>query len=223
MLKFFFSDLVMATERILKPSKWFSNKGLRLSLHRRRSRSSSSNSSSLSSDPITPRSPTPSSIVLCTTPQSTNNGTEEGLIREVFGHFDGAGDGKISAYELRSYFGSIGEHMSHEEAEGVIHDLDTDGDNLLDFNDFMKLMKKGELGGRGCGGDDEDLRKAFEMFVWDEKEGCGNSCITPKGLQRMLHRLGDERSYDECVVMIDAFDTDHNGVLDFNEFHQMMA
>jgi Ca2+-binding EF-hand superfamily protein len=24
-------------------------------------------------------------------------------------------------------------------------------------------------------------------------------------------------------VMIDAFDIDHNGVLDFNEFHQMMV
>jgi calcium-binding protein CML len=57
------------------------------------------------------------------------------------------------------------------------------------------------------------------MFVWEEKE----DCITPKGLQRMLQRLGDDRSYEECVVMIDAFDIDHNGVLDFNEFHQMMV
>jgi calcium-binding protein CML len=39
----------------------------------------------------------------------------------------------------------------------------------------------------------------------------------------MLQRLGDDRSYEECVVMIDAFDIDHNGVLDFNEFHQMMV
>ena len=140
-------------------------------------------------------------------------------MREVFNHFDGDGDGKISAYELRSYFGSIGEHMSHEEAEGVIHDLDSDGDNLLDFQDFTKLMKSDQ--GRDGGGD-EDLRKAFEMFVW-EKEGSGSGCITPKGLQMMLHRLGDNKSYDECVAMIDAFDIDHNGVLDFNEFHQMMA
>ncbi|KAJ1436589.1 EF-Hand 1, calcium-binding site [Sesbania bispinosa] len=187
----------MATERILKPSKWFSNKGLRLSLHRRKSRSSNSSSSS-------PRSP----MSLCTTPKNINNNGGEGDdgLREVFHHFDRDRDGKISAYELRSYFGSIGEYMSHEEAEGVIHDLDADGDNLLDFNDFMKLMK-----GEGCrqfNDTDEDLRKAFEMFVW-EKEGGG--CITPKGLQRMLNRLGDDKSYDECVAMIDAFDTDHNG------------
>ncbi|KAK7359949.1 hypothetical protein VNO77_01918 [Canavalia gladiata] len=191
----------MATEKILKPSKWFSNKSLRLNLHRRGSRSSNSSSSS-------PRSP----MSTCTTPKNNNNnGLENGFV-EVFRHFDCDGDGKISAYELRSYFGSIGEHMSHEEAEGVIHDLDSDGDNMLDFNDFSKLMKRE--------GGDDDLRKAFEMFVW-EKEGCG--CITPMGLQRMLHRLGDDKSYDECVAMIDAFDIDHNGVLDFNEFHQMMV
>ncbi|KAK7262824.1 hypothetical protein RJT34_30405 [Clitoria ternatea] len=197
----------MATEKILKPSKWFSNKTLRLSLTRRKSRSFNSSSSS-------PRSP----MSMCTTPNNSNG--ENGLI-EVFRHFDCDGDGKISAYELRSYFGSIGEHMSHEDAEGVIHDLDTDGDNLLDFKDFTKMMKR-EVRNSGDSDHhvDEDLRKAFEMFVW-EKEGCG--CITPKGLQRMLNRLGDDKSYDECVAMIDAFDIDHNGVLDFNEFHQMMA
>lgn len=115
--------------------------------------------------------------------------------------------------------------MTHEDAERVIRDLDTDGDNLLDFNDFTKMMR----GVVGCGDVDEDLRKAFDMFVW-EKEGSGSGsgsgsggCITPKGLQRMLHRLGDNKSYDECVAMIGAFDIDHNGVLDFNEFHQMMA
>lgn len=196
----------MASEIIPKPSKWFSNKGLKLSFHRKRSSRSSNSNSSLSS----PRSPI--------SPKNINNfGDEEGF-REVFRYFDEDGDGKISAYELRSYFGSIGEHMSHEEAEGVINYLDTDGDNLLDFNDFNKLMK-GE--GRDSGDDNNgDLRKAFEMFVL-EKDGC--ECITPKGLQRMLHRLGDQKSYDECVAMIDAFDIDHNGVLDFNEFHQMMA
>lgn len=132
---------------------------------------------------------------------------------EVFRHFDADGDGKISAYELRSYMGSIGEHLSLEDAQGVISDLDSDGDNLLDFQDFTRMMN------RGGGDHHDDMRKAFEMFVWDK----GSACITPKGLQRMLQRLGDYKSYDECVAMIHAFDIDHNGVLDFNEFHQMMA
>lgn len=132
----------------------------------------------------------------------------------MFRRFDGNGDGKISANELRSYFGSIGEKLTHQEAEVVIHDLDSDGDDLLDVGDFMKLMKREE-----DGGEEEDLKKAFEMFEWEK----GSGCITPKGLQRMLHRLGDDKSYDDCVSMINAFDVDRNGVLDFNEFLQMMA
>ncbi|KAI4314889.1 hypothetical protein L6164_027752 [Bauhinia variegata] len=191
----------MAEEKILKPSKWFSNKSLRLSLHRRRSRSRSrSSNSTLGSDPVSPCTP--------------KYGCREEELREVFRHFDGNGDGKISALELRTYFGSIGECLSQEEAQGVIHDLDSDGDNLLDFEDFTRLMKRE-------GSEDDDLRKAFEMFVWEKDTA--SACITPKGLQHMLHRLGDDKSYDECVAMIDAFDVDHNGVLDFNEFHQMMA
>ncbi|KAK7307569.1 hypothetical protein VNO77_40760 [Canavalia gladiata] len=190
----------MASNRILKPLKWFSNKNLSLSLNRRRSRSSNSSLSS-------PRSPISSYSTL----KSIN---KEDEFREVFRYFDGDGDGKISAFELRSYFGSIGEYLSHEEAQGLILDLDSDGDNLLDFQDFTKLMNS-EDHRNG----DEDLREAFEMFVWEK----GSDCITPKGLQQMLRKLGDEKSYDECVAMIDVFDIDRNGVLDFNEFHQMMA
>ncbi|XP_008241615.1 PREDICTED: probable calcium-binding protein CML41 [Prunus mume] len=182
---------------ISKPSKWFSNKSLKLSFPGRRSSKSS---------PKSPLSPTSAPVG----PISPRWTSREDELREVFRYFDGDGDGKISASELRAYFGSIGEYMSHEEAEAVIKDLDADGDSLLDFEDFLQLM------GRG-GGDDEDLKKAFEMFELEK------GVITPRSLQRMLHRLGDSKSYHECVTMIQVFDTDGNGVVDFNEFHRMMA
>ncbi|VVA09655.1 PREDICTED: calcium-binding [Prunus dulcis] len=182
---------------ISKPSKWFSNKSLKLSFPGRRSSKSS---------PKSPLSPTSAPVG----PISPRWTSREDELREVFRYFDGDGDGKISASELRAYFGSIGEYMSHEEAEAVIKDLDADGDSLLDFEDFLQLMSRG-------GGDDEDLKKAFEMFELEK------GVITPRSLQRMLHRLGDTKSYNECVTMIQVFDTDGNGVVDFNEFHRMMA
>ncbi|XP_030529677.1 probable calcium-binding protein CML41 [Rhodamnia argentea] len=178
-----------------KPFKWL-NKSLRLTFPRR-----SSHSKSSSSNLSTPSSPT-----------STSTDREHEL-REVFRRFDADGDGKISALELRAYFASIGEYMSHEEARSVVGELDTDGDCLIDFGDFLKLMKM------DSGGDDSDLRRAFEMFE-DEK---GSGSITPKGLQAMLRRLGDAKSYEECEDMIRVYDIDGNGVLDFQEFHQMMA
>ncbi|KAH7520079.1 probable calcium-binding protein CML41 [Ziziphus jujuba] len=183
--------------RVSKSSKWFANKSLKLSFNGRRGSKPSSTISSPAS-PLSPR-----------TPRINSGSGEDYQLRQVFSYFDGNGDGKVSALELRSYFGSVGEYMSHEEAQEVINDLDEDGDDLIDFKDFLKLMKKDA--------EEEDLRKAFEMFELEK------GCITPKSLQRMLCRLGDAKSYDECVAMIQAFDTDGNGVVDFNEFHQMMV
>ena len=194
----------MAPDRDQKASKWFANKSVRLSLDCRGAKSVSTLDSVRS-----PRSPMSSSR----TPKLTS---KEDELKEVFRYFDGDGDGKISALELRAYFGSIGEYMSHEEAQVVIADLDSDGDNLLDLEDFLKLMKR-ETGGEK--GDDQDLKKAFEMFEMEK----GSGRITPTSLQRMLHRLGDPKSFDECAAMIRVYDIDGNGVLDFNEFHQMMT
>lgn len=195
---------------VSKPSnsKWFcSNKSHRLSLHLRRSKSKSSSSSTTTATTLN----SPNSSLSPCEPKKIK---KEDELKKVFHHFDGDGDGKISALELRAYFGSIGEYMSYEEARAAIDDLDTDGDSLLDFQDFTRMMIKGDQGD----GDDGDLKKAFEMFELEKK-----GCITPKGLQRMLNRLGDSKSFDECVAMIQAFDTDGNGVLDYHEFSQMMA
>ncbi|CAN4093647.1 unnamed protein product [Withania somnifera] len=176
-------------------------KNLRVILPRLRSKSSSSSES----NPRTPKSP-------CI---SRRNSSREDEFREVFRHFDTDNDGKISAFELRAYFGSIGEYMSHEDAQKIVDELDTDGDSFIDFEDFKKLLVQKE----GTTEDDESLKSAFEMY--EVEKGCGR--ITPKSLQRVLSRLGDPKSYDECVTMIQFYDTDGNGELDYHEFRQMMT
>lgn len=184
----------MEPERIPKSFGCFPHRSLRTTLQRCKSLKSSSKSSR----------------------RRKTSATREEELKEVFRHFDGDSDGKISAVELRAYFASIGEYMSHEEARGVIEDLDADGDNLMDFGDFLRLMKKE---GKGDGDGDEDIKAAFEMFEF----GKGSGRITSKSLQRVLSRFGDEKSQDECEAMIRAYDADGNGELDFHEFSQMMA
>jgi calcium-binding protein CML len=53
-----------------------------------------------------------------------------------------------------------------------------------------------------------------------EMDGCGY--ITPKSLRRMLSRLGESKSVDECTTMIAQFDLNGDGVLNFDEFRTMM-
>ncbi|GFY86137.1 calmodulin-like 41 [Actinidia rufa] len=134
--------------------------------------------------------------------------------RQVFHYFDTDGNGKLSSDELQAYFESVGESMSSDEARRAIMEFDKDGDEVLVFGEFVELMERGDHEER-----DEDLRRAFEMF--EVEKGCG--CITPKGLQQVLKRLGDAKSREECKAMIRAFDLDGNGVLDFNEFNKMMT
>lgn len=184
---------------IAKPTKW-----LRRLLSKSKSKSSS---------PSLPPAPPPT--VLTVAPTDNTKEEEEELIQEVFGRFDSDGDGKISTEELIAHLASIGEKISREEAQRVIKEFDENGDNLLEFKDFVKLIDEGD---NNEGGYDDIIKSAFEMYEVDK--GCG--CITPVGLQRMLSRLGDVKSYEDCAAMIRAFDLDGNGVLDFHEFQQMM-
>lgn len=154
---------------------------------------------------------TPNSPLSITPPRNT---LREEELREVFRRFDCDCDGKISPAELRSYFGSVGEYMSFEDAQGIINHLDTDKDNLLDFQDFLRLMEN-----NGGGHREEDLRAAFGVFEWEK----GSGRITAKSLQRVLGQLGDPKTYDECVAMIRVFDSDGKGEIGYEEFQQMMT
>lgn len=131
----------------------------------------------------------------------------------VFNHLDNNGDGKISPSELHQCVETIGGELSLAEAETAVEILDTDGDGLLGFDDFVKFVE---------GGDEEekvkDLKEAFQMY---EMDGCG--CITPKSLKRMLSRLGQSTTTDQCQKMIAHFDLNGDGVLNFDEFKIMMS
>ncbi|GAV65795.1 EF_hand_5 domain-containing protein, partial [Cephalotus follicularis] len=132
-------------------------------------------------------------------------------LQRVFNYFDGNGDGRISAAELQSCVRTVGGELSMEEAEAAIKSSDLNGDGLLDWHEFQKLMETSS----GC--EEEELRGAFELF---DMEASG--CITPVSLKRMLSRLGESRSIKDCKAMIRAFDLNGDGVLTFDEFAIMM-
>ncbi|XP_042419550.1 putative calcium-binding protein CML19 [Zingiber officinale] len=185
----------MASVVASKASKWFSLKRSKLRL-------------------FVPHLPSSPVAVPCS-PSSSRDRTSE--LWEVFKHFDRDRDGRVSYAELRASFDLLGEEMPAAAAQAVIADLDSDGDQLLDFEDFVRLVE-GE-GEKIEIKDDEELKKVFEMF--EVVKGSGR--ITPRGLKTMLSRLGDERSIKECKTMIGAYDLDGDGELNFHEFYQMMT
>ncbi|KAL4361155.1 hypothetical protein GQ457_04G015180 [Hibiscus cannabinus] len=131
----------------------------------------------------------------------------------VLRYFDGDGDGKVSASELSHRLGQMGGKLVLNEALVAVEALDSNGDGLLDLQDLINLMDEDN-------GEEDKLRDLREAFGMYEEDGCG--FITPKGLKKMLSKLGESKSIDDCKLMIKHFDLNGDGVLSFEEFRVMM-
>lgn len=132
----------------------------------------------------------------------------------VFKQLDEDGDGKVSPRELQQCVESLGGHVSLEETETAVTLIDSDGDGLLSLEDLVSLME----GGVGYEQKLAELKEVFKMFQEEEA-----GCINAKSLKRMLSRLGESKSLDQCKKMIAHFDLNHDGVLSFDEFKAMMS
>lgn len=136
-------------------------------------------------------------------------------LERVFIYFDENGDGKISPSELMNRVGLMGKEMVLEEAEEAVQSVDRDGDGLLDMEEFVELMEGGSM---RC--EEEKVKELREAFCMYDVENCG--FIRPKDLKRMLGKLGQSKTVDECRKMIAFYDLDGDGVLSFEEFRVMM-
>ena len=135
----------------------------------------------------------------------------------IFKRLDEDGDGKLSPSELRRCMETIGEELLSEEAQELVESMDSDGDGLLGLEEFVGWMER-EIKLRDHEERKmEELREAFRMYVME-----GIECVTPKSLKRMLSRLGESTSLEDCCVMIGEFDVNGDGVLSFDEFKLMM-
>ncbi|KAJ6754441.1 EF HAND CALCIUM-BINDING FAMILY PROTEIN [Salix purpurea] len=119
----------------------------------------------------------------------------------VFSHFDENGDGRISPSELQQCVRKMGGELSAMDAETTIKFLDLDEDGSVKLEDFVKFVEGGEEEER-----EKDLKEAFKMYEMEE-----SCCITPKSLKRMLSRLGESKTIDECRIMISHFDLNGDG------------
>ena len=59
---------------------------------------------------------------------------------EVFRIFDKNDDQLVDATDLRIIFQELGEEITDRECQIMIDEHDTNGDNMLDFNEFVALM-----------------------------------------------------------------------------------
>ena len=138
--------------------------------------------------------------------------------KQVFKIIDTNGDGKISTFELSEVLLCLGYEKSaaFKEAEGMVRDMDCNGDGLIDLDEFMDVI---DTSRKPMVEEEEDnLMDAFLIFDIDK-----NGLISPKELQQVLVNLGyDKCSLEECRRMIKGVDKDGDGFVDFEDFQSMM-
>ncbi|XP_007019238.2 PREDICTED: probable calcium-binding protein CML44 [Theobroma cacao] len=150
-------------------------------------------------------------------------------LQRIFEKLDKNGDGLVSLEELNWLLVRIGVQFSLEELGSFV------GKPCLDFNEFlffydsisnqnddgknMEPAGSGEEDGLIQADEDSDLVKAFKVFDLN-----GDGFISCEELQSVLVRLGlwDESSGKDCRNMICFYDTNLDGMVDFEEFKNMM-
>ncbi|KAJ4831055.1 hypothetical protein Tsubulata_001796 [Turnera subulata] len=145
-------------------------------------------------------------------------------LKSVFATFDKNGDGFITKQELRESLKNIGIFLSEKEVEDMVVKVDSNGDGLIDLDEFCILYKAvagdddiGEHQEDGAG--EGDLKEAFDVFDRD-KDGL----ISVEELGSVLSSLGlkEGRKFEDLKEMIRKVDMDGDGMVNFDEFKRMM-
>lgn len=123
--------------------------------------------------------------------------------------------GTITLAELKEVMKSLGQNPTEKELTQMIKSVDDNGDNEIDFEEFLILMSSKKPSSNDP---DKELRDAFAVFDAD-----GSGSISRTELKKLMKNLGQTLSDAELDAMMDEVDTDGNGEIDFNEFKSMMV
>lgn len=128
--------------------------------------------------------------------------------------FDIDGDGTITIKELKEVMRSLGQNPTKDELKAMISSVDDNGDNEIDFEEFLILMSSKRSNSNDP---DKELRDAFAVFDAD-----GSGTISRNELKKLMKSLGQTLSDAELSAMMDEVDSDKSGEIDFAEFKAMM-
>ncbi|KAL8481937.1 hypothetical protein ACS0TY_028180 [Phlomoides rotata] len=138
-------------------------------------------------------------------------------LHKIFKNLDKNNKGHVSTPELHHLLDKIGIRTTLEELEKFVGRKSLD---CIDFVFFYEAMIKARIAEEDEDDVEKDLLKAFKVF---DLNGDGYICCDE--LQSVLSRLGlwEKRNGLDCKEMIGVYDENSDGVLDFQEFKNMMS
>ena len=132
--------------------------------------------------------------------------------RQAFDIMDRNSDGVITVDDLAAVMRAIGQSPTAAELQDMIREVDADGNDTIDFTEFLALMSRQM---RQSDIEDE-LREAFRVFDRDS-----DGFITPRELSSLLISLGLDSSAEVVRRMINEADKNRDGKIDFGEFRAL--
>lgn len=138
-------------------------------------------------------------------------------LTEAFTMFDKDSNGVISMEEFRGALQALGQDPTEDELQIMIKSVDTDQNGVVDFNEFVVMMKTHLYDDSSKPSPEDELREVFGVFDRDH-----NGFISFDELKLAMINLGERLTDEELRAMMKAADTDGDGQIDFTEFLSMM-
>lgn len=147
--------------------------------------------------------------------------TEDQELRILFESVDEDGDGRITKMELANFMKKLNLSAAADQVQSILESADENGDGVLDFQEFVKLyhsvMKTVDCEDASGGEDEQGLLDAFSVF-----DSNNDGFISPSELQTVAQCFKLGRTVENCSDMIKAVDKDGDGLVNFQEFKDMM-
>ena len=144
-------------------------------------------------------------------------------LSKIFKTIDASGDGDVDQEELETFLADL--FPKNEDSAGykkqltvMIQALDEDGSGEVDESEFLSMMEPIV--------EDEEQRETLESMaerMFEILDDDNSGCLTTSEFKESLEKLGVKMSYEEIRELFHEYDEDLDGVLDAEEFVQLMT
>jgi calmodulin len=133
-------------------------------------------------------------------------------LQEAFASIDTDGSGFLDRSEVEKLLQLMGKPCSKTELDGIMSELDADGDGAVNFVEFQIYW--GERG--GVSKFTENMRMLEDAFKSIDTDGSG--FLDPSEVKKLMQLMGKHYDRSELNKIMSELDPDGDGFVDFDEF-----
>ena len=141
---------------------------------------------------------------------------EEDKLKEcriIFDEFDKDKDGNILTSDLGDVMRILGAAPSEEELDQIKEEIESNGDNLVNFETFLKIFEN-QLQNQDS---EEDIINEFKKL-----DNNGNGTINENDLRKLMSNYENALSENEIEQILEEANVDEDGNIDYIRFTQVL-